>query len=431
MVEAAERDFPTEREVEALDRLDSGHDDIREALEWAMQAGDGTFAVRLAGALAEFWRTRGHHTEGRLRLAAALALAADAPPAYRRKGLSGAGLLASYQGDYALGESYLREALAVARTEGDDEATAVVLNWLGTNAYGGGDLAAAEVFIAESLELRRRIGEPAGIATALNALAGVHHFRGELDRARAMFVESLELKQALGNPNAIAVSLTNLGLVERDAGRPQEATEAFAEAIAIWERTGDRQRIAVGIHNAALLELDLGRYEAAAAMLRRAHDLARDVGDRTEMAYAMADLVRVDVERGDLEGAAAALEQSLPRALGLGARIILPLALEGAGGIAAGRGEDELAVRLWSAAEAERAQSGFANMPADARLLDARLAEVRARLDPDRLAAAWAAGLGLDTGGVVAEAMSLTAVPARRRERRPDGTAAGRTPRSV
>ena len=354
LVEQAERDIPTDRELEALDRLDGAHNDIREALEWAMRAGDGTFALRLAGPLAEFWRTRGHHTEGRLRLAAALAIGDEAPAPYRRKALAGAGLLASYQGDYALGEAYLREGLAVAEAEGNDEARATILNWLGTNAYGGGDLDAAETYISESVALRRRLGDGPGIATSLNALGGVYHFRGDLDRAREMFLESLELKKAVGSPNGIAVSLVNLGLVERDAGRAESAAAAFDEAIAIWERTGDRQRVSIGVHNAALLDLDLGRYDDAVVKLIRAYDIARELGDRTEMAYAMADRVRVEVERGDLEAASNALAGCLPRAVTVGARIILPLALEGAGCLASARSEDELAVRLWGAAAAER-----------------------------------------------------------------------------
>ncbi|MEW6223513.1 MAG: tetratricopeptide repeat protein [Chloroflexota bacterium] len=412
LVEAAERDLPTDRERQALDRLESGHDDIREALEWAMQQGDGAFALRIAGPLAEFWRTRGHHTEGRLRLAAALALAPDAPDPYRRKALAGAGLLASYQGDYVLAESYLQGALAMARTEADENAAAAILNWLGTNAYGGGDLATAERYVSESLELRRRTGDALGIATALNALGGVYHFRGDLDRAREVFEESLAIKKALGNESAIAVALTNLGLVERDAGRPQPAAEAFREAIAIWERTGDRQRVAVGIHNAALLALDLGAYADAAAGLDRAHEIARELGDRTEMAYAMADRVRVDVERGDLEAAEAALGQSLPRALGQSLRIVVALGLEGAGALAAARGDDGLAVRLWAAAAAERASSGFANMPADERLLQARMDTVRERIDPAAFAAAWSAGLELPVEAASAEALTLVA-PAR------------------
>jgi predicted ATPase/Tfp pilus assembly protein PilF len=405
--EDAERDFPTERETEALDRLEGAHNAIREALEWAMAEGDGTFALRLAGSLAEFWRTRGHHTEGRLRLAAALAIGDGAPRSVRRKALGGAGLLASYQGDYGLGESYLREALALAEADGDDEARATILNWLGTNAYGNGQLDAAEGYISESVALRRALGEPAGIATALNALGGVHHFRGNLDEARATFEESLLLKQQLGNANGIAVSLTNLGLVERDAGHPDRAAAAFDQAIAIWDRTGDRQRSAVGIHNAALVALDLGQWDEAATMLRRAYDLARELGDRTEMAYALADLVRVEVERGRLEAAAAALAESLPRATSAGIRVIVPLLLEGAGSLAAARSEHALAVRLWAAASAERTASGFVNMPADERLLDAKMAGVRERLDPGEFADAWAEGTALSPADAVDVALTL------------------------
>ncbi len=407
MVEASEVQLPTEREIEALDRLDEAHDDIRAALDWAIEQGDGAFAVRMTGALAEFWRTRGHHTEGRLRLASALALAPDAPAPHLRKALGGAGLLASYQGDYALGESYLKEALAAARSDGDDEAEAVILGWLGSNAYGRGDLDAAEGYVSESLAIRRRLGDPAGIATALNALGGVYHFRGELDLAREMFAESLSLKQRLGNANSLAVSLTNLGLVERDAGRPADAEGAFREAIAIWERTGDRQRMAVGIHNAALLALDQHRHDDAVALLDRAHEIARELGDRTEAAYALADRARVDVERGELDAAAADIAGSLPRAVGLGARIIVPIALEAAGSLAAARGDDPRAVTLWAAAAAERADSGFANMPADERHLDERMAAVRARLDPVAFADAWASGTGIGTDAAVDVALEM------------------------
>ncbi|HEY3336269.1 MAG TPA: tetratricopeptide repeat protein [Candidatus Limnocylindrales bacterium] len=407
LAETAELEFPTEREIDALDRLDTAHNDIREALEWATQEGDGTFALRLAGALAEFWRTRGHHTEGRLRLAAALAIGDEAPSPVRRKALGGAGLLASYQGDYALGESYLREALAVAEGDGDDEARATILNWLGTNAYGGGSLDAAEVYILESVAIRRRLGDSAGIATALNALGGVYHFRGDLDNARLTFAESLALKQELGNPNGIAVALTNLGLVERDAGRPDSATAAFEEAIAIWERTGDRQRVAVGVHNAALVALDLGRYDEAAAMLQRAYDIARELGDRTEAAYALADTVRVEVERGNLDVASSALAQSLPRVVASGVRVIIPLLLEGAGCLAAALEEDRSAVLLWSAASVERTGSGFVNMPADERLLEARVAMVRARLDEAAFAHAWAEGAASSQAEAVEVALAV------------------------
>ena len=65
LAEAADAELPTERGPEALDRLERVHDDLRAALDWALGRDDGGFASRLAGALVEFWRVRGHHSEGR------------------------------------------------------------------------------------------------------------------------------------------------------------------------------------------------------------------------------------------------------------------------------------------------------------------------------------------------------------------------------
>jgi tetratricopeptide (TPR) repeat protein len=183
------------------------------------------------------------------------------------------------------------------------------------------------------------------------------------------------------------------------------------------------------VHNTGLLELDVGAYDAAAGKLERALELAEEVGDRNEVAYALADQVRVDVERGRLDEAGVALEGALRRSVAIGARIILPLALEGGGNLAAARGEDALAVRLWAAATAERRESGFVNMPADERLLDRRMDEVRGRLAADAFAEAWSVGLALGVPAAVEEAMTLVAAPARRRP--PRTTPGGRTAVSV
>src|SRR5207244_1136272 len=47
-----------------LARLDDEHDNLRTALGWAQQQGDGPAARRLAGALGRYWAQRGHLSEG-------------------------------------------------------------------------------------------------------------------------------------------------------------------------------------------------------------------------------------------------------------------------------------------------------------------------------------------------------------------------------
>ena len=408
VAEAAEADLPTDRETAALDGLEAMHDDVRAALDWAGDRGDGRFAVRLAGALAEFWRARGHHTEGRIRLQAALSIGGDATPQHRRKALGGAGLLACYQGDYALARSLLEEALELARAEGDREATAATLNFLGTNAYGAGQLDSAEVFIAEGLAIRREIGDIGRIAASLNAMGGIHHFRGHLDRAREVFEESLAHKVQQGNEGAIAIALTNLGLVERDAMQPDRAAALFQDAVAVWERTGDRQRWAVGKHNAALVALDRGELDAARDDLLASLAVARELNDRAEIGYALTDLARVECARGDMERARTYAHEALRTASSIGVRLVLLLALEATVALAASTNRPILAARLWGAASADRERTGFVLMPADERLLTQACAECRTSLGEAAWNAAYAEGRGLALEAAVAEANAAT-----------------------
>ena len=62
------------RVPEGFDRLEQDHDNLRAALQWLIEQSDAERALQLAFALTGLWGMRGYLTEGRDRLARALAL---------------------------------------------------------------------------------------------------------------------------------------------------------------------------------------------------------------------------------------------------------------------------------------------------------------------------------------------------------------------
>ena len=105
---------------EWLDRLERDHDNLRAALDWLEAAGESQLALRLGGAVWEFWCLRGHFAEGWRRLDELLGID-DQPTLARAKALTGAVHLGSGESSYAKATQRGRaeQALALYRELGE------------------------------------------------------------------------------------------------------------------------------------------------------------------------------------------------------------------------------------------------------------------------------------------------------------------------
>ena len=195
--------------------LDTAHDDFLAVLDRARAGGNAAFVVRLAGALAEYWRVRGLLTEGRMWLDAALRMQPAVETAFRARALHGAGVLAMLQGDFDRARERLDEAFRLRVRLGLDVEAAGSLNQIGLIALERGELDEAERVCREALDMRRQIGDEAALASSLNSLGGVLQFSGNDAEAREMFEESLEIRRRLGDDAGVSVVLGKPG-----AGRP-------------------------------------------------------------------------------------------------------------------------------------------------------------------------------------------------------------------
>ena len=215
-------------------RLGAEPDDLRAALGWLLERGDGAAGLRLALALAPFWNWYSRR-EGQRWLEALLARGGDAPAALRTRATAAAGHLAFHRGDVDRALALYEAAVALAREQGDRRLLAAALSGLG-QALGaaGGPPGRAAALLGESLALRRELGDERGAVGALYALGMLAHFQGEPARAVALVEEGLALARRLGlGAEHFAFGLIRLGFLAYLQGQPDRAEGLARQALAL------------------------------------------------------------------------------------------------------------------------------------------------------------------------------------------------------
>ncbi|HET9224094.1 MAG TPA: tetratricopeptide repeat protein [Roseiflexaceae bacterium] len=369
LAEQAELELTGPRQQVWFARLTLQHDNLRAALAWSLERpGDGGWerGIRLVGALARFWWMRGHVTEGRRWLAAALQQSGSPrDTAAHAKALNWAGILAWSQGDLVAARALHEESLTLQRALGNQRGIAHSLNNLGIAATKQGDYATARALHEESLALRRTLDDPVGIAASLSNLGEVVARQGDYATARAYLAESLTLQRAMGDQLAVGVALNHLGEVADRQGQGAEARALYEESL-VLERT---------------------------------------LGYREGVAISLGGLGRVAVRQGSYAAALKHYVECLALWAELGGKDGIALCLEGIACVAVAQAQVERAARLFGAAEALRIAIGAPMSPADISFVEPFLSTARARLDAAELSAAWAAGVALALDQAVSAAL--------------------------
>jgi predicted ATPase len=245
-----------------LDQLEHEHDNLRAALDRLEVSGETELALRMAGALAEFWAVKGHLTEGRRRVESALA-ADERPTAARAKALNGAADLANGNGDPATARLRAEEALALNRSLGRPWGTADSLLLLGIASADEDDFVRARELIDESIRLFREIGDERNTLEAARVLAWTCRELGDLDRARELLEDNVRRAHALGDKQIEARSLDTLAGYAVDEGRVEDALRMLKDAYRLNRELGD-------IYWMPIIVCRLGRALAAAGSARLA-----------------------------------------------------------------------------------------------------------------------------------------------------------------
>jgi len=314
-VEFAERaaaQLSSTGQVEWTKRLDVEQDNLRAALQSALDLQQTEMGLRLANALWRYWNTRGHFYEGKRWFDALTQQdTTHVAAAVRARAFFSLGALYYRVGALERGQQFGEAALEMQRALHDEAGMVLTLNLLGIIASDRAEYARAETFHQQALTLRRAMNDQWGMTASLNNLGLTARAQGKFKMARQYYAESLELKRALTSQSDIAIGLNNLGEMELLSGNYARSAALLQESVALCQTLGDEYTLALALLNLSVTQRALGNRDAARRENLELLALARRIGDREDEALALVNLADMAREENDLAQAATLHERAV------------------------------------------------------------------------------------------------------------------------
>jgi non-specific serine/threonine protein kinase len=229
-------------------------------------------------------------------------------------------------------------------------------------------------------------------AKGLLAAGFLTHYQGDGARALPWLDEALALFDALGDVRWGAFARSCRGIAAEDVGDYARARADLGAALAAFRANGHEDQVPWCLLHLGIVAYGEGDLAAAAALGEEAWATARRLGDEEVSATVALHLAHVACAREDPAGAAAWFRIVLQEPDWSSTPESLARALAGVALLAAACAERERVARLFGAAEARRAEVGFALALPERAVYEQAARDARTGLGEEAFAAAWAAG---------------------------------------
>ncbi len=405
LTERAEPEFGGPEQAMWFERLEREHDNLRAAMQCLLEQREKgrEKALRLGGALRNFWAIRGYLSEGLSFLERALEGSERVPRSVQAKALSCAAQIALVQGNYELGEKLAEKSLVLYRGLSDTKGIALSLHHLERVARTKGNRTAARLLIEESLVLWRKVDNKERIAWSLFRLARQVTDEGEYDRAYGLFEDSLALFNEIDNKEGIAwtsyrlaemlyISQTNLAQI-----RP-----LLTEALVLMRKIGENQGAGQCYLLSGWIAVYQGDISTARPLIEESLTRQSGSGNKNGVAESLLCLANLNAIQGNYATAYDLYKDSLALFEELGVKWFIALCLEGLASVLALQKQPAWAVRLWGAAESLRSRSGAPLPPVYRPSYTRSVEATRSALGENAFAAAWAEGQTMTSEQVLA-----------------------------
>jgi predicted ATPase/class 3 adenylate cyclase len=308
-------------------RLDNELPNIRAAINWLLERGEGPTALRLLTAAEDYWsRRRPNNVELCRWLTAALAAAPRAPATDRTVAHYLLALLNSTLGNEEDAAMHAQRLLHAAQETSQPDALGLAQYGVGMVWEFRGDGERAAAALAEAVPLLQAAGNTVLAAWAQADLADILVWRGDFAVGVPMLDEALTRLRQTGADWLILLVLNQRGhaaLAERDLPR---AAGCFRESITVAQTIQQTRATLGAVHGLAGVALALGQAERAAGLLGAVGAVRESLGmGRITQKHhgeritvdTRAALEDVDFERAWSVGQALSLEEAVAEALAI------------------------------------------------------------------------------------------------------------------
>ncbi|MEO8287668.1 MAG: tetratricopeptide repeat protein [Chloroflexota bacterium] len=350
-----------------MGRLDAEQNNLRAALEWSLSRDGGAEkGLRLAGALARYWDSRGYFSEGR---------------------------------------QWCERLLSQPEPAQPNMARSKVLRALARMTWQQSNFTEAHRIYKQSLGMSRTLGDDAGVAASLLGLGSVAMWQGDYKLSRSLYEECLAAGRRLGSPHLISSALAMIGVILMRQEDYRAAQLPFEEALAINRELGDDTGIADTLIKQGSVAVHLGEYQKAKALIEESLGIARDLGVGWIIAISLARLGMIALRQGDTQQAELLLTEGLGRAQDSGLTRWSQWYLVGLAEVARLRGMIIRAAKLIGASEGVLSGATAHYEPATHGQIEQTIASVSAELDHETFARLQAEGRAMTHKEAIAYAM--------------------------
>jgi non-specific serine/threonine protein kinase len=351
-----------------MKELEEEHDNLRAALQWALEHDEVETALRIAGAIWRFWQIHGHVEEGSRWMQTILERSQGQRSIARAKALWGAGWLGMVMGTLDQSRDYFEEGAVLSRELNDQRYLGLSLHGIGAVARGQGDFSRSRKAFEESLPLFQTLGNTEDVAWTFEHLGVTALEQGDFSQAIAYLSQGLKLFRELDQRWPCAEALTFLGHAALQQGDYAQAQKRYEEALPIYQELEDRLNIATLNAYIGATLYGRGDYERALQLYKENLVLSQEMNDYWGLAWG--------VER--LAEAAERLNQP------------------------------QRAARLWGAAHALRRATGVLWHPGfHSNYTERRFESVKNQLGETQWEQLWVEGQSLTLEAIVAQALEV------------------------